>query len=485
MTFIARDDELAKLESFTRKPGAGFTFLRGRRRIGKTWLLKEYQSRTPKCFYFMGLEDTNDAGSRKAFATAWYDFSKDKTLVELSKDHRSWSRIFEQISVFLQKNREQNLIVILDEIQWIAKKNSGFVSLLKQAWVDWQRIGNIKVIVCGSSNKFFSKRTSSANDILRGIKTSASIWVHEFTLSEVEKHYLQDWSRSEICLLYMMLGGVPYYLEALEPEKGFIHCINDAIFLNDSIFLEEVNQVLKLEFNSTGLATTRKILSHIGQQGSTITSIAERAQLPLSSVSSAIEKILEYQIVFARTPMNTETKENSHGIRYYMKDFFLNFYFQVLEPFESIIQHNQDQLIFTSKSLLSNAGYYMPNFSGHAFELLCQRVLEIGNLNTPLNRKLLLKTPGYTVGTFWDNSVEIDLVVEDNNDRISRLIECKWIDSNSKFSVHTKEIKAKKYPTPTNFTQKRYLLAAYEVTDKQKQEASASGVDVLSLNDLF
>ena len=488
MSFIPRDKELKSIERFARMSGAGFTFVRGRRRVGKTWLLKEYEASNPNCFYFMGIDDTDDAGSRKSFSVNWSHFSGDRSLLELSSEYRSWQRIFKEISNFLKSNTDKQLFLVLDEVQWIAKKNSGFVSLLKQAWVDWQRIGNIKVVLCGSSNKFFAKKTSGAQDVLRGIKTSASIWVEEFSLSEVEKYYLSTWSRPEICLTYMMLGGSPYYLESLDPEKGFVHAINDAVFTNRSIFLDEVNQVLKLEFNSTGLETSKRILSVIGQKGSSISTISKKLNMPISSVLSAINSLVEYGILFLKVPFDKSSKTSHSSQRralYCMRDFYLNFYFQVLHSFVDIIKHNQDQLIFTSKSLLSNQGYYMPNFSGKGFELLVERVLRKKGLDIPIKTKLQLKTPAYTVGTYWDKSTEIDLLVDDPNDRILRLIECKWVGLDSKFSQHKKELQMKRYPQVANYSMKKYLLAAYAASEKQRKLAEDDGVMVLSLDDLF
>ena len=56
---------------------------------------------------------------------------------------------------------------MFDEIHWIAKRNSGFVSKVKRAWLSWEKAGNIKVIICGSSNRFFDDKTGTASSILR------------------------------------------------------------------------------------------------------------------------------------------------------------------------------------------------------------------------------------------------------------------------------------------------------------------------------
>lgn len=485
MIKIERHTELESLRRFSAGEGSGFTFLRGRRRVGKTWLLKDFQATTPHCFYFMGLEDGDDAATRRDFGEAWFEFCQDSTLIELSTQFRTWHRIFTHITSYAEKLENAPLILLFDEVQWIAKKGSGFISKLKQAWVDWQRLGKVKVVICGSSNKFFAKQAAGVDDILRGIKTSASIWVQELSLGEIEKHYLQGWSRSEICLTYMMLGGSPYYLEPIKPEKGFIHAINDAIFTADSIFLDEINQVLKLEFNSTGVATAKAILGSLGQAGATFSSIARKTGIPPSTLSYAIDNLLEYEIIFTRDPLANSPEKQKRSPTYYMRDFYLNFYFQVLEKFSNIIKSNVDQIIFTSKAFLGSSGFYIPGFSGHAFELLCQRLLMRKDIAIPLRNKMMLKTLDFKIGEYHDHDTQIDLIVEDPNDRISRIIECKWIDSSSKLSEHAAELQKKIYPLPANHSLRRYLLPAYAVDSKRVNKLLQEGIYVLSLDDLF
>lgn len=482
---ITRTNELNEIRRFLNQPGPGFTFLRGRRRVGKTWLLKDVQQSTPNCFYFMGLEDATDARIRRAFAESWYEFSKESNLMEISSEYLTWARIFKEVLAYAKKNLSTQLVILLDEIQWIAKKNSGFISELKQAWVDWQRNGEIKVIVCGSSNKFFAKQTTGSNDILRGIKTSASIWVNELTLGEIERYYLSSWSRSEICLTYMMLGGSPYYLETIAPEKGFIHALNDAIFTSDSIFLDEVNQVLKLEFNSVGLTTAKKILSCLGQNGATFSMILKESKIPASTLSSAISNLLEYEILFERQEFSDLNRATNSSPRFYLRDFFLNYYFQILDKFSNIIRSNKNQLIFTSKALLANSSFYIADFSGKAFELLCERLLLRREFKIPLKDKLMIKSLDYEVGSYRAGNSQVDLIVQDRSDRLARIIECKWIDNNHKFSDHLKQAIRLKYQAPENFSVKRYLLTSYAVSKAQHQQARDNKIEILGLDDLF
>jgi len=132
---INRSNELAKLKKFLELPGSSFTFLRGRRRVGKTWLLREFQKNTPNCLYFMGLEDADDSRLRRSFAECWQEYCGDSSLRELSDNFRSWQRIFKHITDYAKNLKLGQLTILLDEIQWIAKKNSGFISYLKQFWV--------------------------------------------------------------------------------------------------------------------------------------------------------------------------------------------------------------------------------------------------------------------------------------------------------------------------------------------------------------
>jgi len=481
---LGRKEELRQLKDFLTQKKSGLVYVRGRRRVGKSALLTKLQETTPGAFYFFGTPDSTTLGLMNQFADHWDQFTGQVKLTELKK--LSWIRIFSEVTEYA-KRAKNPLVLIFDEIQWIAKTKSGFVGSVKQAWQDWEHLP-IKVIICGSSNKFFIKKADGEETILRGLKTRADIWIPPFSLTEVREYYFSRWKNEEIALTYMMLGGIPYYLNQIkEAEQGFIHSMNNAVFTSGTIFLEEVDEVLRLEFNQQSLKTVKKILGSLGQDGKSQADVQKATGLPLTTVARTLDNLSDYGIAFMKTVAHRE-KQNESGIRYYLKDFYLNFYFQVLEQFKSrILGNTSNGLLFPQVFENRNHGYYVPGFSGKAFELLVRTLLE---KKTPplmqIHSILALRDGEFDVLDYWDKGTQIDLLVEHQKDRISRVLECKWIgQENNELFKYLQEVLSKKYEPPKSYAVKYFLVLSRKPSDALVKKAKEQGVGVIGLEDLF
>src|SRR5690242_19682621 len=139
---LGRSEELKELKEFVASKKSGFVYVRGRRRVGKSALLKKLQNTTPNVFYFFGSPDSTMAQLHLDFAAQWDQFTGKVRLSDLK--NLTWSKIFSEITDYVRQNRK-SITLIFDETQWIAKVKSGCVGAIKQAWQDWELI-NIKVI---------------------------------------------------------------------------------------------------------------------------------------------------------------------------------------------------------------------------------------------------------------------------------------------------------------------------------------------------
>ena len=485
-SFLGREEELNALKAFTTSAKSGFVYVRGRRRVGKSRLLKKLAATRKDIFYFQGAEDSNKSATLADFASAWDSFSEKIRLTELSPRSLTWRRIFEEISQQTQQNKK-NLVLIFDEIQWIAKTQSGCVGAIKAAWLDWEQLG-IKVIICGSSNKFFVEQTGGEEKILRGLTTRSTIWIHPFSLHHVKALYFPKWKNEEVALTYMLLGGIPYYLQRIIDQgshREFMHCINDAVFTKESIFLEEIDELLGLEFNKRGTETVKRILASLGQDGKTQTEIQKITGIPKQTISDMLGLLVEYKLVFEKSPAH-ETKRNYSGIRYFMKDFYLNFYFQVLLPNKYKIETNSNGFVL-GDIFERNSNYFIPNFSGKAFELLVRYILEQRiDLKLKIFNLLDLRSWNYEVLAYWNKETQIDLLVEHKTDRLSRILECKWVGPDNRlFSQYLDELLSKKYEPPKTYTRKPVLVISKKPTLENLKKAKDQGVTIVSLDDLF
>lgn len=482
--FFGREKELNAFNSLISRPQSDLTYVRGRRRIGKSSFLKKVQAQYPNCFYFQGADDSSNLSQKRRFAEKWTLFSGDSVLSDLRDSSLSWSRIFSEITDYVDKKQEV-LIILLDEIQWISKKGSGFLGELKEIWLEWKASKMVKLILSGSSARFFEEHSEQHDSTLRGLKTSAEILLEDFTLREVEKYYFPDWTRQQIALTYMMLGGVPYYLEQIQSKLNYIQAINKAIFLSDTIFLNEVYQILNLEFSEASTENVLRILSSLKMNGASQSKIISSTGLPASTARDIIMKLLKYNIITQKN--YKQVKGNANGTAYHMTDFYLNFYFQVLFNLSNRIKLNSTNGLLFADLISSKTGYYIPNFSGKAFENLVRSVLtnkkEQGVL---IFEKLNLSGADYKVKTYHDKNTEIDLLVDNPLDREIRLLEIKWFSEQSRnWQLVFESINKKSCPCRKSYTLARYLVVATEHNPLLEKLGKQYNITVIYLSDLF
>ncbi len=486
--FFGREAELARLRSFVDSPKSGFLVLRGRRRIGKTWLLAQFARSVP-ALSFQGDEDSSSRQLLRKFAHEWKRFSGDDTLSIIRVVDLSWLRAFRAMTAFFRNQPDRKHVIVFDEIQWIAKRKSGFLGQLKEAWVDWEQLGNVKVIICGSSHRFFANKTASETSVLHRMRTVGDLRVLPFSLSEIGRHYFPQWTKEQICLVFMMTGGVPYYLARIPRDDNFIRAINKTFFTRDTIFLDEFREVINLEFTRESARTAETILAALGQDGSTLENIRRKTSISNeSTVRTMIGQLLEFEIVTEKAQAGA-TRANRRGNKYYIRDPFLNFYFQILRIRARRIRKNVRSNLFR-ECIGSKTGYYIEGFSGKAFELLAEWVLR--RQLSPAGResilaKLNVQDDEYEVGHHWvEGETQVDLIIENEADRESRLLELKWISGTAdRGSGYLDQVREKAYSPPKGWTISYHLLLSGEASIPLRKKAKAMKIQILGLSDLF
>ena len=137
MNTLNRDETVKVLKALVKRPGSDLVYLRGRRRVGKSWLLQHFKSQVPNYFYFMGQLDASARSQLEQCAVARDHFTRREQLGDLRPERLRWSTLFKAISEHA-KALQQPLVLAFDEIQWLAKTGSGFISSLKEAWQHWE-----------------------------------------------------------------------------------------------------------------------------------------------------------------------------------------------------------------------------------------------------------------------------------------------------------------------------------------------------------
>ncbi len=495
MIFYGRKDEIRKISQWISSPAAEFCHVRGRRRIGKTSILEKISEKF-KAFYFSGIADENDLNCRKRIAEIWDLYTGIQDLSTRNNEYKSWNNIFSYMTQYSRKNENKKVTLIFDEIQWLAKKGAGTLGHLKREWEkNWQFSDNVKIILAGSSSKFFLNQVDNPKGVLYGLRTSSDLIVLPFTLAEIDEYYSRplNWTREQTCLISMMTGGVPYYLNqiirnAREKDKNFFRIINKTFFTHKSIFLNELENILFLDFRKNDSTdNVKNILRSLGQDGTTEVEIVAKTGIPKTTVNTLIAKLIDYKIIYRCYPMGVRLKRNHSGARYVMRDPFLQFYFQVLEPLSNRIRENERALLFNGEVITSEKGYFIPNFSGKAFELLVFNLIEDRrNKNCSIFQKLNISDTDYKVGTYWKKNItQVDLIIESKIDREARIIEIKWLNQSVDASTpYIDQLNSKKYSPPKGYTATRFLICSRGFT-KTFHNSIDNQIHLMNIDDLF
>ena len=489
--FIGRRVELEHLRNICREPVSHLLHLRGRRRIGKTVLLLKI-AELEQGFYFSGIDDESNASCRLRFAKEWDRYAGVTSLGQLREGFLSWESIFQQVGFYAEAHSDRPFVLIFDEIQWLAKKGAGILGQIKRAWEsEWSSLNNFKLIIAGSSSKFFLSHVDNTKGVLFGQRTVADMHLGGFSLTELRDSFFSDYSFTceQICLIKMMTGGVPYYLNqilrSLVVEKGnFFRALNKTFFCSTSIFLDEIDNLFSLEFKAgVAISNVISIVRATGQDGATKANIVKKTGLPDSTVNGLVAKLVDYKIL--NETYSFRAKSNS---RYRRFDPFIDFYFQLLEPMrEQIMDNSRDGMLFNGDVVATNKGFYIPNFSGKAFELLLFNFFKNKEqVNAPIYDSLSLREKRYEVGAYWvDKVTQIDLIVESSEDRESRIIEAKWLNQRVDISTsYVDQLKNKKYCSPDGYKQSRFLLCSGGYS-KDFSLSLPDNIKILHLEELF
>jgi uncharacterized protein len=464
-----RKSELKRLEVLQKTEKSEILIVRGRRRVGKTELLTTLKDKSPPSdiLFFMGIDDEPASKTLERFSRAWDNIFGTK-LARLRDI--SWGDIWEAVESSIS-TRTKPFTIIIDELQWVAKGQSGFLGALKEAWTQLYRNKKTKIILCGSSYRFFHTQLGSEST-LRGLRTQADLWIRPFSPREVRKYYLPNWSKDQVLLAHMFCGGIPYYLEQFDLSEPPFRCLNNAFFLQNSIFLDELNEVLKMEFNRQGQKTAFRVLSTLGMAGRNMASLTRQLGTASSTTHDAINKLIDYGLVREEYPFQCPKAPPLYRI----SDVYLRLYFNVLAPHEFEIRRNVKGFILP-KLFDSSESLHIRGFTGIGFEELIRDLLLEQESNT-LHSRLQLDDIPFELHHYWDSKCQIDLIADSPTDRMTRVLECKWQKQTSA-SPELLKLSKKEIPLPQGRTRSDFLVVSMPKSRNQRETKNVIYLDDL------
>lgn len=322
---IGRKEEKDVLARIYESTQSEFVVVCGRRRVGKTFLVREYFEQQ-MVFQVSGIANS---GTNEQLKNFYYTLRRyDNTIKEMPKD---WIDAFELLISYLSTLSVERKVVFLDELPWMDTTGSDFISALEHFWNGWASARrDIVLIVCGSATSWMMDKLIHNHGGLYG-RLTHRMMLKAFTLGETEKFLHAKHihlSRYEVAEAYMILGGIPYYLNLLDSRLSLAQNIDRLLFNPNGELYSEFEMLYRSLFvHSEVYVKVVECLNDRGY-GMTRTEIAEATGMKSGKVLTTILANLE-SCGFIRKYTNYGCSERKS--LYQLVDFFTLFYFRFLQ----------------------------------------------------------------------------------------------------------------------------------------------------------
>ncbi len=473
---IAREKEQKELRELYNSGRPELIILQGRRRVGKTFLVREMFS-DRFTFYHTGLspfelEDNSQSLKKLQLDNFYSSLSRYGYSGPCPSD---WLKAFDAlISLLESKPKENRQVVFIDELPWMDTPKSGFVTAFEHFWNGWGAgRENLMLIICGSSMSWISDKIINSKGGLFN-RTSYEIKLNPMTLKECEK-FFEDrnivMDRYDQLQAYMVTGGIPYYLSLLKKGQSLAMNIDSLCFDTGAKLKNEFTRLFNSIFSNAD--TCMKIVRALGKkrEGYSRREIAEKSKVPYGGgLSDALKALETSGFVVSYIPYGGTSRDT----KYKLVDAFCLFYLNFMDKKTTNTRFWQDNLL--SPSL--NA------WRGFAFENLC--FSHLAQIKTALGISGVQSEASSWSGGTDSESAQIDMVI-DRADRVINLCEIKYSsdefridksydkDLRRKVNVFVSETKTKKSLHLTMIT--TYGLAANEYSGRVQ--------NVITMDDLF
>ena len=335
--FIGREAELQSLRDLFKKKTSNLVVIKGRRRIGKTRLIEEFAKGEP-FLRFMGLAPTEGVDAQAQRDEFSRLLSRQTGLPEIKAD--DWSQLFALLAEKVRKGRQ---IILLDEITWMAEDDPTFLSKLKSAWeLEYQKNPKLILILCGSISAWIEKNILSSTGYFGRI--SKKITLHELSISQSNqllKTLGFDRSPYEKFLFLSLTGGIPWYIELINPAYSAADNINTLCFDSDGILVDEHQHIFHDLFGKRS-EIYEKITHFLSHKTAEYAEIAEGINYTSSGLlSDYLEELIESGYITRSFSWDFKTGRERKISLYRLSDNYLRFYYKYIRPKLNLIRKGQ------------------------------------------------------------------------------------------------------------------------------------------------
>ena len=458
--FVNRERELDALNQQYAAEGASFMVIYGRRRVGKTTLIREF-IKDKHALYFLAREESQESCFDR-FANALAEYTG-LNHVKNAK-YSSWDTLFE---ILLHHKTEKKKILIIDELPYVANANPSFPSNLQWIWDEWFQHENIMLILCGSLIHMMEKYTLNYSSPLYGRRTG-QLKMRQIDFLHYDKFY-ENTSYRNLVEFYAVTGGVPRYIELFKEGANIYEEINRLILSNDGLLYEEPEFLLRREVDEIG--SYFSIIKSIAAGNHKPSKICADIGIKQTSLPKYMKTLMDLDIIERETPITENNPEKSKMSLYQIKDNFLRFWFRFVYPELSNLEIGQSD--FVLEKIKAN---FIDNHVAHIYEYVCR--YELWRLN--IARKLYFNK----IGRWWNSKEEIDIVAFHSTGEDIIFAECKYRNQPMDTDVFYDLLRKKEFvPWKKESRREKFVLFSISGFTQHLYELSKTREDLLLIGE--
>ena len=411
MQFIGRREAIDELDRICEASRPQFLVVYGRRRVGKTYLIRQY-FKNEFAFYATGVLNGGTRDELAAFGNNLRLYGSEESAP------RNWFDAFSALVRLLERSDVRRdpvsgkRVVFIDEMPWLDTPRSDFLAALDWFWNAWGSAQeDVVLVVCGSATSWITKKLFKNRGGLHN-RVTARIRLEPFTLGECAEYFQTSgfaWEAAQVLEAYMVFGGVPYYLDLLDRRAGLAQNIDNLCFRRGGQLADEFDELYRSLFRNAErhLAIVRALASK--KAGRTRDELLDAtSNVTGGTLTNTLGELEQCGFIRSYRPFG----KKSRGTLYQLIDPFSLFYLQFMDgnTSERFWQEN----------------YQSPRLNawrGYAFELVC--LIHVQQIRRALGISAISADVSSWRSAEADPGAQVDLVI-DRADQIIDLCEMKW-----------------------------------------------------------
>ncbi len=395
---------------------------------------------------------------------------------------KDWFSAFEQLRQYLSSIDKERLVLFFDELPWMETPKSNFIQAFSYFWNTWASTRQgLKLFVCGSSTTWMLEKLIGDKGGLYG-RVTHTVYLAPFTLCETEA-YLQAngirWNRYQMLETYMIIGGIPFYLEMLKPKLTFDQNIDNLFFAANAPLRMEYGFLFRSLFNDTQLY--RQVVETIAKHSQGMTRQQIKEELGMAD-GGALTVVLENLVRCDFLRRYAAFGKSERNALYQLTDLFSLFHLRFVAD-----NNGQDQQFWSN--MRENPSRVA--WRGYAFEQVClhhiPQIKEAIGIKAVLSNVCSWSCPTFTDkdGNQWQGT-QIDLLI-DRRDQVINICEMKYANDRYIIDKDYEEKLRRRLSTFQHLTRTRKALhLTFVTTYGLSRNAYCGNVQAeVTMDDLF